>query len=266
MKDQRGKRFGDLLNEAINKLKKETRKLISAIQDELGYAIGREGGTAIEYWRKGHVPSNHADVAALAREIVNRITVTSEWLEEFLTVGEYPNPKQLCNELLSHLPTAPIFYRSYRSLIGREDIIEDVMKIFRDTTRRQIIGIDGMGGIGKTALTQEIVGRAMQEIRFDAVIWADAQSNNLFKAHNTPNEAFTFDALLNSIGISLGVPNIVNLSLKEKELRIHALLQQRRVLLVWDNLEAAQEDQNELARRLLPFLKSSKAFLVSRHR
>ena len=65
-------KFANLLTEAIHTIRlresKRVKKTIRIVQDELGYALGREGGSAIEYWRKGHIPAAVEDIAALARE------------------------------------------------------------------------------------------------------------------------------------------------------------------------------------------------------
>ena len=78
-------KFGSLLTQGIYKLKsREPEKSVAMIQDELGYAIGRKGGSAIQYWRGGRIPANEAEVTALAREIVRRGGLDEAWLRAFL--------------------------------------------------------------------------------------------------------------------------------------------------------------------------------------
>ncbi|MBW7886582.1 MAG: hypothetical protein H3C34_28925 [Caldilineaceae bacterium] len=46
---ENAERFAQLLTEGLHRIRRREGKTIAAIQDELGYALGREGGTAIEY-------------------------------------------------------------------------------------------------------------------------------------------------------------------------------------------------------------------------
>ena len=46
---QSADRFAQLLTEAIYQIRLLEHKNISIVQDEVGYSIGREGGSPIEY-------------------------------------------------------------------------------------------------------------------------------------------------------------------------------------------------------------------------
>jgi hypothetical protein len=69
-------KFAQLLTTAVHQIRlreaKTTKKTIQMVQDELGYALGREGGSCIEYWRKGHFPAELDDLEKLAQELVKR--------------------------------------------------------------------------------------------------------------------------------------------------------------------------------------------------
>src|SRR5512135_605666 len=73
-------RFAQLLTEGIYHIRQRESKQIQVVQDELGYALGRTGGSVIEYWRKGHLPATHQDVEDLARELVRRGGLDEAWL------------------------------------------------------------------------------------------------------------------------------------------------------------------------------------------
>ncbi len=95
------RKFADLLTEGIHRIKLRESKTVQIVQDELGYLLGREGGSAIEYWRKGNLPPSLADVEQLAREIVSRGSLEREWLEKFLLSYDHPYPDPLCEQLFS---------------------------------------------------------------------------------------------------------------------------------------------------------------------
>jgi hypothetical protein len=98
-------RFAQLLTQAVRRITLLGDSKIQIVQDELGYAIGREaGGSSIEYWRKGHVPSRLAELEILARELVQRGGLTDpRELERFLVYGDHPNPAALVNDMLPTL-------------------------------------------------------------------------------------------------------------------------------------------------------------------
>ncbi|MCK6625879.1 MAG: ATP-binding protein [Anaerolineae bacterium] len=92
-------KFAQLLTEGVHRIRLREAKTIQIVQDELGYALGREGESAIEYWRKGHLPPYLADVEKLARIMVERGRLEREWLEQFLSSAGHPAPEALCEEL-----------------------------------------------------------------------------------------------------------------------------------------------------------------------
>ena len=93
------RRFAQLLTEAIHRIRLREGKTVQIVQDELGYMLGREGGSAIEYWRKGHLPARLAEVELLAREMVPRGKLEQTWLDQFLQAADHPQPDGLVGEL-----------------------------------------------------------------------------------------------------------------------------------------------------------------------
>jgi hypothetical protein len=101
-------RFAQLLTEGIHRIRIREAKTIKTVQDELGYAMGRDGGSSIEYWRKGHIPLRASEIESLAREIVKRGRLEREWLESFLRSAAYPGVMELVNDLFVPALTADV--------------------------------------------------------------------------------------------------------------------------------------------------------------
>lgn len=76
--------FADHLTEAIYTIKAQTGKSIAVIQDELGYAVGREGDSFIAFLRKANVPSRLQDVEQLAFALVQRGGLDRTRCKQFL--------------------------------------------------------------------------------------------------------------------------------------------------------------------------------------
>lgn len=109
--------FARLLTKAIHRIRAETGDTISGIQDEICTALGKEGGSIIEYWRKGNLPAELSDLEQLARELVRRDGLRKqEELEQFLEYGGHVQPDILSKELFSQQPATnqqPLYKRHY---------------------------------------------------------------------------------------------------------------------------------------------------------
>jgi hypothetical protein len=153
-------KFALLLTEAVHKIRrceaKLTRKTIRIVQDELGYALGREGGSCIEYWRKGNIPASLNDLEALARELVRRDGLSPEELQLFLDSAGHPRPAGFGNalfpprqELAPFIVGPPITHP--RQFFGRE---QELRRIFGLWNRAplQNVALIGLHRSGKTSL------------------------------------------------------------------------------------------------------------------
>ncbi len=269
-------RFGDLLSEAIQRIRLcEANKPVSVIQDELGYALGRDGGSAIAYWRKGHSPKI-ADLEKLAREISRRSDLDAGWLRRFLHCADYPYVEDLVQELFPRVATLALtppfefviadasnlsLQKPYSELIGREEIIGQLLSKLSNPTAHPLVGVDGIGGIGKTALLYEVAQRVRKRHLFDAVVWIDAAGGSQHDA-----TTLTFSSVLNVLSRQLRVAVPLQSTDEELFARLQALLRRHRVLLVLDNLETAGQPQDDLIRQLLPLFGVSRGLLASRQR
>jgi hypothetical protein len=165
-----------------------------------------------------------------------------------------------------HIEQPPVLpAKPYRDLVGRDTQIGQVMAALRDPAGKWVIAVDGIGGIGKTALAREIIDRCRKEDSFTAVVWESA-ATDAFAHGNKGIRNLTFETSLDAISRQLRAFDMLKLKGEEKEAGVKALLQSQRVLVVLDNLETASESQNEIALHLSSLLNPSKAILTSRHR
>jgi len=166
------RRFAQLLTQAVRRIAVNENSKIQIVQDELGYALGRDaGGSAIEYWRKGHVPAHLAEVETLARELVRRGGLTSPTeLEQFLTFADHPQPRSLHADMVpvlqQRLPTiqsAPLPAEDHPTFIAGPPITHprplfvrqrELKRLFNLLKRRplQNAAIIGARRSGKTSL------------------------------------------------------------------------------------------------------------------
>ena len=114
-------KFARLLTQAVRQIAFRHNTKLQIVQDELGYALGRDtGGSSIEYWRKGHIPARLEEVEALAAELVQRdgLTHPAE-LEQFLAWADHPDPGGHAGRLLPH--AAPSSFYSPAAMPAGDD-------------------------------------------------------------------------------------------------------------------------------------------------
>ena len=166
------------------------------------------------------------------------------------------------SNVLASLPRRPYF-------VGREEEIKTILQSLQPNSRTFIIGIEGIGGVGKSALAIELSYRCIENDLFESVIWISAKESVLTLHGIEPiiPEAKTLSDILITIGTSLGNPTIGNLSIQDQIKRVYNLLARRTTLLVLDNFESLSKIEQ---RDILDFLRRSpitlKVAITSRER
>jgi tetratricopeptide (TPR) repeat protein len=163
---------------------------------------------------------------------------------------------------LTSLPRRPYF-------VGREDELNAILLSLQPNSRTFIIGIEGIGGVGKSALAIEVGYRCLEHDLFEALIWISAKETvlTLHGIESVIPEAKTLSDILITIGTSLGQPTIGNLAIQEQIKRAYHLLAGRTTLLILDNFETLSKKEQA---DILDFLRKSpitlKVVITSRER
>jgi len=142
------------------------------------------------------------------------------------------------------------------------------MAALRNPSGKWIVGLDGIGGIGKTTLAREVADRCAMEALFDTIVWIQSPKEQLDSVEYVrgASKDLTFESVLDSIVHWLDAVHASNLAERDKENYVKVLLHKQKVLLVLDDLEKADESENEIVQRLEFLLIPSKALLISRKR
>ncbi len=169
-------KFAQLLTRAVYNIRidgaKTARKTIGMVQDELGYTLGREGGSCIEYWRKGNIPTSLADLENLARELVRQAALTPEELKQFLESAGHPRSVDFYHELcptpqeLAPFIVGPAI-TDPRQFFGREPELKRIFNLWKKFPL-QNIAVIGLHRSGKTSLLhylQRITGTPPAQLR-----------------------------------------------------------------------------------------------------
>src|SRR5215208_5853060 len=197
--------------------------------------------------------------------LVNSVTMEKEAIARYskqidgLTAGTKEIEK---SNILASLPRRPYF-------VGREEEIRNILQSLQPNSRTFIIGIEGIGGVGKSTLATEVSYRCIENDLFESVIWISAKETILTLHGIEPiiPEAKTLSDILITIGTMLGNPTIGNLSIQDQIKRAYNLLARRTTLLVLDNFESLSKSEQH---DILEFLRRSpitlKVVITSRER
>lgn len=165
--------------------------------------------------------------------------------------------------------------RSYTAFIGRQRELEQLTRLLlpHPRSRHFVVTIDGIGGVGKSALALELAygyrdhdAALPPAERFAAIVWVSAKRTLLTAGGiQQRRQAFTtLDDLFREVAMVLEQPAIMQAPVEARRgLVEHALAAQRSLLIV-DNLETVDDEE------LLSFLRElpdpTKAIVTTRHR
>ncbi len=154
--------------------------------------------------------------------------------------------------------------------VGRQQEIKRCLEALSPDDRGWGVTIDGIGGMGKTALALEVAHLAREQALFDAYLFASAKTTWL-SAEGVRQETLTLsslDSFCREFAKGLGQTEIVNMN--DATARRQALLDAlrgRRALLIWDNLETLNTEEREMIAEFLRKLPTpNKAIATSRRR
>lgn len=171
-------------------------------------------------------------------------------------------------KVLHNLP-----HPDYDDFVGREEELSKIKSLLSSSSRHFLITIDGVGGIGKSALALEAAYYYLNNYetlppheRFDAIVWASAKLSILeaggIKSRYHPSR--TLNDIYTAISITLKREDITRASANEQAEIVRNALAKQRTLLVIDNFETIDDSVNMSFLQDLPM--PTKAIVTTRYR
>lgn len=160
-----------------------------------------------------------------------------------------------------HLPP-----QTYTHLFGMDKVLAQLLDYLDDPDGHWVISLDGMAGLGKTALARETASRLAKTDRFADIAWVTVRPGS-FTFHGPQSSdlpTLTCGQVLDAITSQLTGVNLVPFPLPVKRDRVRELLQASSYLVVLDNLERIM-DCGALPDWLWGMADPSKFLLTSRH-
>src|SRR6266700_2529433 len=165
--------------------------------------------------------------------------------------------------------------RTYTHFVGRETELQKLTQLLLPYPRSRhfLVTLDGIGGVGKSAVALEIAYRCRDnyytlpsEERFEAIIWVSAK-RTLLAASGIQQRQQTFGTLgdlYREIATVLELPAILQVDVEQRRGLVEHALASKRTLLIVDNLETV--DDEEVLTFLHELPDPTKAIVTTRHR
>jgi hypothetical protein len=158
--------------------------------------------------------------------------------------------------------------KTYSTLFGREKELDAIIDVLQDPRGKRIVSISGLGGIGKTALANEVAEKCRNNGQYHKVLWRSAKEETISggKIQLLTSSSVSFESILNDMANLLEKPEIVReKDLDKKRIRIKSLLELTPCLIVVDNLETVK-NYEALVMKLAGVTTSlSRVVITSRH-
>lgn len=232
-------------------------------------------------WQQGYSKPKPEVVEVLAEVGFHDAALSREWGEELLISTHYPNATNLINKLWGpkELRTIPhsLARKEHVRLIGREGELKRLQELLSPNYAAYLIIIDGIGGVGKTALTLDLAYQCLHASTgeyverhlptFDAIIFVSAKQEYLTAQGVLPGMQVqrTLRQIFQEVAQVLQRLDIQATPPQEQRNLVREALGHQRTLLIVDNLET-MEDKQEILSFLYELPPTVKVVVTTRER
>ncbi len=165
--------------------------------------------------------------------------------------------------------SARLELQSYAHLVGVEKQRAILTEALINEDDHFIVALDGLGGIGKTALSDQAARDLIKTTRFEEIAWITAKHTHLSTLGRLQIEsgrpALTFPMLIDKLAVQFELPDHESSSQLQRQRLVKQFLHERACLIIVDNLETVA-DYRSLLPELRKWQRPSKFLLTSRLR
>jgi hypothetical protein len=197
-------------------------------------------------------------------QLLNSIEIERQTIQELET-----RLQQLLEEAgvpsLSPTPGAARYHnlpRRSRVLVDREAELHAVIDALSPRSREYLVIIEGIGGVGKTALALEVAYRCLDEESFDGIVWYSGAAWRP-EAEALKAETPELEDIMHTVCLVLDRRDLLNRSGDELKDALYRAFQSNRYLLVVDNFEVIADPQ--VPNFVLKLPAPSRTLITSRH-
>lgn len=237
------------------------------------------GRDMVHRWRQGKLRPSTETLEILVQIGKEDAGLPREWGESLLNNAHYIDAASLVNRLWGPkvIRTIPcnLPSRDRESLLGRHVEIAHLIKLLSPQYAAPLISVDGIGGVGKTALVLEVAylcwkvstGEELDPkvSSFEAIIFVSAKQQYL-----TPDGILSSSEakrtrrdIIREIASTLNLPKIKYADPQKQNSLVREALAHQRTLLIVDNLET-MKDKQEIISFLYELPPSVKVVITTR--
>lgn len=217
----------------------------------------------VYHWQQGRsCPSSETSeiLAWIGKEQAN---LSREWGESLLKGTNHPDTTTVVNKLWGPKEIRSIPCNlpppGYTELIGRQAEIAHLLELLSPRYAAHLISVDGIGGVGKTALVLEVAYRCWRTSTgevpnhkvsiFDAIIFVSAKQQYLTPDGILPRykDQRTLRDIFREVAYTLNRFEITHTTPEDQPSRVREALTRQQTLLIVDNLETMEDKQEILS-------------------
>jgi hypothetical protein len=158
---------------------------------------------------------------------------------------------------------------SYNQLVGIEEVQSRLAQVLTQNHDLFIVSLEGLGGLGKTALADFTVRQMIRQNQFDEIVWVTAKQTHLSLLGRLQVEsgrpALTFPMLIEKLSTQLELDEYHPATQLQRQRLVQQFLRERHCLIVIDNLETVT-DYRSLVPELRRWQNPTRFLLTSRYR
>lgn len=244
-----------LVDEAhvIRHLVLDNLQALAKYAHEEAYAIGRR------YFERDTLQAIAAELQSSVATAKRRSENSVQHLARIIYNREKTCREQELRQMMAALPP-----KSYDLVFGQEKVIEEVVQQLLSPSSPWVLALVGLGGVGKSALADAIVRRALTAFKFEGAIWVRHEG------YPPQNRPLTLPEIISRLQSQL-VEWVVHQEPRDQKSaavspqQAWEVLKNRRLIVVIDNLDT-QEDTPTVMEFLRQTAEPTKFLVTSRSR
>lgn len=153
---------------------------------------------------------------------------------------------------------------TYSQLFGVDNLCQSLVAQLDQPDAPWVVALVGMGGLGKTAVTNRVVRTLIQQLSFSHIVWINTDPPHSIGEQIEPPR-LTYEKIINALLRQILPDAQLPFSLADREVKVRQTLKRQVYLVIIDNLEA-EKDTSFLLNHLNELANPSKFILTTRTR